>query len=387
MKNIIYKLVIACIGLGLLSSCHKLEIENPNGGQNPNFETSVNALGYVYCGQFARISSMFTQQLKGNDIHYQPIYDLYKLSDSKLSASYNIAYRHGISLAIDRAVQYDNIAAGYPATEVNLINESKKKADEGRLIAALIYSVIIEYYKNPEYYQGRDNAPTALSYNEIFALLDEIVTTDYLDEVKLLKTRMLLNQQNYTEALAMINTITDLSAVEYSITFSGSSTNSNEWVRFVGARGGYLSNDSVNIVNNYMVNDPRLPIYYLTDKTFNFPMSRNSINLPLIGALEGYFLMAELKVRANDIAGAEEAYKKGIELSMNWTGVSDFSAYMTANGTLSTTTDDALAQVMKEKYLALFGNPLVFVDYKRTKLPALTEKTSPFPDKWMYFYQ
>ncbi len=375
------------VSIGILSSCHKLEIENPNGGQNPNFETSVNAAGYVYCGQFGRISSMLTQQLKGNDIHYQPIYDVYKLSDSKLTASYNIAYRHGIALAIDRATEYDNIAAGYPATEVDLINENKKKADEGRLIAALIYSVIIEYYNNPEYYQGRDNSPTALTYSEIFALLDDIVTTDYIDEVKLLKTRILLNQENYTEALAMINSITDLSTVDYSVKFSTKSTNSNEWVRFVGARGGYLSNDSVNIVNNYMVNDPRLPIYYVTDQTFNFPLSRNAIDIPLIGALEGAFLMAELKVRAGDIAGAEIAYKKGIELSMNLTGVTSFSTYMTANGTLAANADNALAQVMKEKYLALFGSPLVFVDYKRTKLPVLTEKTTPFPDKWTYFYQ
>ena len=72
---------------------------------------------------------------------------------------------------------------------------------------------------------------------------------------------------------------------------------------------------------------------------------------------------------------------------MNWTGVQDFSTYLTTNETLSANQDNALAQVMKEKYLALFGSPLVFVDYKRTQLPVLTEKTSPFPDKWTYFYQ
>lgn len=368
-------------------ACHKLEIENPNGGKHPRFETAKNAAGYVYCGQFARMSAMFTQQLRGNDIHYQPIYDFYNLSDSKLTNTYNTAYRHGIALSMDRAKEYDKEAASYPETEVQEITESKLKADDGRLLAACIYSILIEYFYNAEWYIGRGISPSALTYDSINGLLDDIVTPEYSDEVKLLKTRLLVNQERYNEALSMINSIGNLDDVNYSVAFKGTSTNSNEWVQFTGARGGYLSADSVNIVDHYMVDDPRLPLYYLSNTSFNFPMSRNLMKIPLIGNLEGYFLMAELKVRMGDITGAEDDYKKGIIESMTLSGVSNDSTYLQTNGSLVNNQEGALAQVMKEKYLALFGHPLVFVDYKRTKLPLITEKPGVFPDKWTYFYQ
>lgn len=379
-------IVFLCLGLGILS-CHKLEIDNPNGGQNPNFQTAITTAGTIYCGEFARISSMFTQQLKGNDIHYQPIYDLYKLSDSRLKGDYDDAYRHGIALAIDRALEYDEKANRYPPSEIDQIAELKQKADEGRLLAACIYSIIIEYFYNPELYQGRNISPVALTYTHIFDLLDEISTPEYIDEVKLLKTRMLINQEEYSLANTMINSIEHLDQIDYSIQYAGTSTNTNDWVRCVGTRGGYLSADSANIVNLHMQNDPRLPFYYTTDESFNFPMSRNLINIPLIGTLEGYFLQAELKVRMNDLSSAQIAYKKGIEQSMFLTGVSNFDTYISINGYLSTLQETALKQVLTQKYIALFGHPLVFVDYKRTKLPTITEKTSPFPDKWTYFYQ
>lgn len=368
-------------------SCYKLELDNPNGGKNPNFETSVNAAGYVYCGFYARISSMFTQQLKGNDVHFQPIYDLYNLPDNKLKAPYDIAYRHGISLAIDRSIYFEEKAKSIPEQELELNKEMKLKADEGKLIAASIYSIIIEYYSNAEFYEGRNISPTMLTYDKIFTLLNEITSEEYQIEVNLLKARLLVNTEMYNQALKIINTIDQMNDVDFSITFEGSYTNTNEWQRFVGSRGGYLSADSINIINGYMKNDPRLPFYYVTNQTFNFPLSRNQVSIPLIGKLEGYFLKAELELRAGNIPNAQIAYKQGIEKSMETTGVKDYNDYLNINGHLNTSKDIALEQILKEKYLALFGHPLVFVDYKRTKLPKITEKTSNFPDKWMYFYQ
>jgi len=127
MKNNII-ILVTLVSLGLLSSCGKLDIENPNGGQEPNFATAREGAAYTYTGELARISSMLTQQLQGNESHYEPIYDKYILSDSKLTNPYNTAYRHGVTLAIDQ------------------------NNDEGNLIAALIYSVSIEYFDNAERY-------------------------------------------------------------------------------------------------------------------------------------------------------------------------------------------------------------------------------------------
>lgn len=373
---------MATVALALVFtvSCHKLDIENPNGGKNPSFNTAKDAMGYVYTGQFARVSAMLTQQLRGSDIHYAPIYEQYVLPDNKMKAAYDIAYRHGVSVAVDKIEEYSQRAS--------TTNDASftKMADEARLVAASIYSVTIEYYSNPEKYISRDQSPTGLNYSDIYDLLDAVSTDDLKDEAMLLKARVKLNEKDYGAALSIINSVADKDQVAFGLEYAGSSTNMNEWQRFIGDRGKYLLADSNNIVKKYMVDDPRLATYYLSDEKFNFPLARNgSVNI--LGSIEAYFISAELKMRNDDKAGAEADYKKGIEASMKATGVTDFTNYMTEKGTLDNDKEKAIEQILTEKYLALFGHPMVFVDYKRTSYPIITHKASNFPNKWEYQYQ
>mgnify|MGYP000545428822 CR=1 FL=1 len=374
------------LSIGLLTSCYKLDVENPNGGQNPSFETAKNAAGYIYTGQFARMSAMLTQQLKGEDIHYEPIYENYILPDNKLTNSYNTAYRHGISLAIDRKDDFENQLGNSDNLSEETIVGLQKSKDEGAIVAGLIYSVVNEFFSNTERYNGRETEPTALKYSDIIELFDGIEHEELKNAAELAKARVFLNQGMYSNVVTILtaNGI-DLNGF-YSIEYSGSSTNMNEWPRFIGARGGYLNADSNNIVNSLMINDPRLVIYYTSDETFDFPMSRNG-EVNLIGSIEAHFMLAEAQLREGNTSAAQTAFETGIMASMNLTGVSDYSEYMSNNGTLSTDFDMALNQIMTEKYIGLFGHPQVFIDYKRTKLPQIVEKNGNFPDKWMYFYQ
>ena len=381
-----YKIQIILVTMTVISGCNKLDIDNPNGGKNPSLTTAYYAAGYVYTGEYARLSSMFTQQLKGEDIHYEPVYEKYILPDNKLTESYKQAYRNGIAVAVDKTKEYQQIAESFIGVDENLRLKNIKKADEGRIITAGIYSIMIEYFYNAEKYNGRGEKQSALSYADILDVLNQITSSDYLDVANAIKARVYLNQKLYNEALNAVNLIQNFEDLEYTIEFAGSSTNMNEWQRFTLDRGGYLNADSVNIVNKYMLNDPRLPLYYTTRTEFNFPMSRNGL-VPLIDNLELCFIRAELKLRQGDFAGSEESYREGIIKSMIKTGVTDYSNYLDLNGELLSVEDLALEQIITQKYLAMFGHPLVFVDYKRTLFPPIEYKSSNFPDKWTYFYQ
>jgi len=399
MKN---KIIILAALVGLFASCNKLDIDNPNGGQNPSFATAQEGCSYVYTGEMARLSAMLTQQFKGSDIHYEPIYEKYILSDSKLTNPYNTAYRSGVTLGIDAGT------------------------DEGKLIAGLIYSIMIEYFDNAEYYVGRGETPTTLTYNDIHSLLNT-VNGDYKDAAIVTNARVYLNQGKYSDALTELAKFS--ADANYGLAHAGSSTNTNEWPRFLSSRGGYLitdtniagyqiksgvdavllsgtktanyswttvdiitaSNDTLSIpVTNtdtlvqagIMANDPRLAYYYQGDNDFNFFMARNT-QINFVGNLEAKFIEAEAKLMTGDATGAQTALDEAIAISMAEVGVNG-SSYSVV---LDSDQAEAHKQIMTEKYIALFGHPIVFVDYKRTKMPTLKEKNGNFPDKWHYYYQ
>lgn len=403
MKNNIIIIAIF-ISLGLISGCEKLDVENPNGGINPGFATAQEGAAYIYTGEFARVSSMLTQQLQGNDIHYEPIYSKYILSDTKLTNSYNIAYFDGISLAMD------------------------KKTDEGHLVSALIYSVIMEYFDNAEKYIGRAINPEPLEYSYIHELA-ESVGGEFSIAAQMLNARVYLNESNYQGALDALPTA--MSEDDgYFVVHSGSSTSLNEWPRFQSARGGYLTPDTsiyslelkvaatfvnedtrmpypipaeVDVIfgtdtisvastqmdtfklSGRMANDPRIDAYYGDGVMFGFPMTSNSAAY-LIDYAEVKFIEAEAKLETNDPAGAQLAFTAAVTASFAKVGV-DGTAFMASHGTLDATKAIAKEQIMTQKSIHMFGHPMVFVDYKRTQLPKIVEKNSNFPDKWHYYYQ
>ena len=380
MKNTITILIAGSL---MVLSCNKLDIENPNGGSSPIIETAEAALAYIYTGELARVSSMLTQQLKGNDIYYEPLYEKYLYPNQIMKNPYNVAFRHGISVAMDKVELYE----GYQASSLTEeeANQWQLKADYAKILAASIYSIIMEYYHNPEKYNGRDNKPSELSYTYILELLNSVTSQEYIMYAELLKARIFLNQSKYDEGFDVIKDMEIENFTDFSIFVTGSTTNMNEWERFTETRANYLTIDSTNIINGYMINDPRVDVYFLSDNSFNFPMAMNG-DIPILSRLELYFIAAELKLRNGDYTNARNDFLVGIQLSMFMSGATNHADYVDSVSTLSTDFDEALDQILTQKYLAMFGTPVFFSDYKRTKLPNIVEKDAEFPDKWTYVY-
>ena len=132
--------------------------------------------------------------------------------------------------------------------------------------------------------------------------------------------------------------------------------------------------------------DPRLE-FYGADLNEDHPIFTPTQAVPLLTFTEQKFIEAEckLKIATPDPAGAKVAMLAGIKASFAEAGVADadyapYIAQLTVNPVVTT-----LNEVMIQKYLALFTDPEVFNDWRRTGIPALTPNLGSFvPRRFLY---
>src|SRR5690554_2289724 len=96
--------------------------------------------------------------------------------------------------------------------------------------------------------------------------------------------------------------------------------------------------------------------------------------VPLVTYAEVKFIEAEAALRSNDATRAQTAFTEGIKGSMDKYGIeeADMNTYLASYGTLNSNPQQALEQIMMEKYTALFTMPQVYSDWRRTGYPTLS---------------
>lgn len=154
----------------------------------------------------------------------------------------------------------------------------------------------------------------------------------------------------------------------------------NQWYAFEQQRSGYIT------LNQYfldlLANDPRLPLYVTADGDGNYTDQQPigpyygdlDSPLPLATYYEAKFIEAEAALRSGDNARAAAAYNAAVTSNVTKLGVAD-PAWLLLNAS-ETALTISLEKIMTQKYIALFTQPEVWVDWRRTNLPALT----PNPD-------
>ena len=154
----------------------------------------------------------------------------------------------------------------------------------------------------------------------------------------------------------------------------------NQWYAFESQRAGYLTMNQFFV--NMLAGDPRLPLYATANANGTFDDQQpigpfyGSLNapLPLVTYFEARFIEAEAALRANNKMRAAQAYNKAVTANLTKLGVAD-------PGYLSTHANEdensiTMEKIMTQKYIAMFTQPEVWADWRRTNLPALT----PNPD-------
>lgn len=163
--------------------------------------------------------------------------------------------------------------------------------------------------------------------------------------------------------------------------YSGEAANEwNQWYAFEQQRTGYLTMNQFFL--DLLAGDPRLPLYATANGAGGFddqqPIGPYYADfdspLPLVTYFEAKFIEAEAAFRAGDKGRAATAFNAAVTANLNKLGVAD-PAYLLvhANETAATI---SLEKIMTQKYVAMFTQPEVWADWRRTNLPALT----PNPD-------
>ncbi len=181
---------------------------------------------------------------------------------------------------------------------------------------------------------------------------------------------------NYAAALTALMNGFSASADDGRLQFGLSAPSSAPWFQYNNDRQDInIGANYVALLNNY--NDPRVSILG-EPLTENHPLFTPNQAQPLLTYTEAKFIEAECRMQTEGATQATyDAYLEAIESSFNELGYSN-ADYTTYVGQASVGTGAAaltLEDIMTQKYIALFTDPEVFNDWRRTGFPALTPNT------------
>lgn len=197
------------------------------------------------------------------------------------------------------------------------------------------------------------------------------------------------------------------------------STETSLWYQFMDQRSGYI------VAGEYLVDllkdtdilgtaDPRLPLYFALagpatarDYIGSGPGESNGAasvlattalvgagardyRVPIVTCAENQFILAEVNYYQDDPAAARDAFRAGVTCAAAMHGIAASQILTpTLEARVNAATGQALlAEIMQQKYIALFQNIEVFNDYKRTCLPAIaTYNRQEIPGRLLYSSQ
>lgn len=392
----------AALLTGATSACSNW-LSDPEATTNPNQPTEANAdqllvaaqtaLTQQYTSDVARTVCVWMQQCAGTDRQYRQL-GLYQYGEDAYNGPFSQIYTGGGLLDI-RTIQQLAEAA-----------EDQVYGGVGRVMEALAVGFGADIWGDIPYSEAVANTttpkldPQQEVYAAIQAKLDTAITlleggagagpdgadlfyegdgTKWLHLAHTLKARYYmhvaeqLGNPAYESALAeaqqgLASPDEDLRSYQ-----SADPNEQNSWYQFtVIQRSGYMSPGAFLVTLLRSANDPRLAEYFDPNEEGQYvgaaPGQQGSAAISSFDAVRTgpAFRQPIVTYAENQLIIAEAAFKLG------QTGVAQaaLTAERQAQGLPSIPA--TLANIMTEKYIALFQNPEVWNDWKRTCLPALT---------------
>jgi len=363
------------------------------------------ALSDVYGGDFSRFGSMMSQQVEGVarqwvafnqytgltpnrfDDAWQNIYEniLNEIQIAKASSSED-GFNHylgmlqiieGYTLMIATDVwddmPYDDAFKGLGSTNPTY----NTQAD--------IYSKIYQLLDDGIALMEGPSGSVAPGGEDVFFGGD---VNAWINSARATKSRGLLHQKDYAGAAA--EAAASFASADDNWGFQYPDANSaGNWFRFNRDREGDIEfHPTMRAIMTGLNDTDRLSIM---DQTFNagdHPYMVADFFQEMITYREMQFIIAEADVRANAgmTQAGYDAMLNGIKASFVRLGLGDteYDAYI-ANGSVPALGSVTLEDVMTQKYIAMFVQPEVYSDWRRTGIPALTPVSgSAVPVRWHY---
>lgn len=412
----------------VMVSCSKERLneanENPNAPRSvvpavilPSVETS---LAYVVGGDLSRFTTLLVQHSVGFSRQAQAYYS-YVLTSSDFDTYWGNTYTSIMGNNKDLLDRSD--AGGFNVY-----------SGISRMIMAYTLQLLVDNWGSVPYtqaLQGNDNTQPAYDDAEaLYATIEQLVdkgieqlsdpdpgaltpgsddiiyggdTEKWIKFGHAIKARLFIHQSKgnpamAARALAEANMSFEDNSDNAVFMFGSAETAANPIYQFNQQRGDidYGSGPFIDFLTN--LNDPRLMVYTTPDYSdinqagIGDRYGSIGAGVELITYEEMQFVKGEAILRSDNsasaIATAQAAYQEGIRASMTKLGIaqSEIDAYIAANGTLPAVTNNAIAQVAFQEYLALYLNPEAFTLWRRTGSPTLTPVagTNGIPRRLLY---
>lgn len=369
-------------------------------------------------GQLGRLSSMLTQQTTGVQLQSLEATN-YAIFEGDNNNEWNSLYSATndcnilIELAGETNPHYRGIGRVLKAMNLALITDiwgdaPNREANQGVQGEAswnpaydtqeLIYTDIQNMLDAAIVDLGKADAD-----NAVLPGSDDLIfggdAASWLSTAYVLKARYAnrLSKRNAAgSATDALNALTDAynagftsSASDCNAVFPGDGNSLNQWYAFNTNRANYIKMSKPFVDLLTAINDPRLSFYASLDDNNGISGSEvgsedvttsnvgsyfasATSSTPMVTYVEAKFIEAEAALRSNDPDRAAKAHNDAILAHvLQVTGSPAPQAYIDAQAN-----EDAasitLEKIMTHKYVAMFTQPEVWNDWRRTNIPALT---------------
>lgn len=407
MKNIMYKFLTSLIGLMIFLSCDSYFDDINKDPDEPTELTPElilpqveTRLAYTLAGDLSRYLGIYTQHVDGESRQFEVLHD-YGITGSDIDQVWNNLYS---------GTMMDNRQVLEGATEIGLnhiVGISKAIEAYSMLLVTDFWgdAPYSESFKGVELKNPKYDSQESI-FNAIFSLLNESRTAlnlgvgpydagssdviyggnvaKWKNFCNVLEARARLHlakrdNGNYQLALDALNKgAFSGSADDAEVKFGEAPTEQSPWYQYINERddcetGEYFKSIMVDL------DDPRDTTYGAPhDITDNeHPVFKKDQPVVLLSYTEMKFIEAECKFNVSGASAAYDDYLEGIKSSFAEAGhtTDEYDTYITNTEVNPGASNLTLEQIMTQKYIALYTQPEVFNDWRRTNIPALTPNT------------
>jgi hypothetical protein len=374
------------------------------------------ALAYTQNGDLGRYTGVFTQQFTGSYRQFAS-YNNYVFNSADFGNPWNTMYttcmgnlNQIIKISNEKGYRnYAGVAKVMMAYSISLTSD---------LWGDVPFSDAFKGLDNlqPKYDKQKDIYTSALSLCDE-AIIDLSITGSEAGSLKpasedlmyngdlaawtafahALKARLYLHQSKFNNE-SIAKGLTEIAAASSfssaTVSFAGASYG-NPWYQYQNERADitFIGSNAYNMMiakadsridalidttsEDGVPNDR--PGYFLTDMIND----DGTIPVQIFSLAELKFIEAELEERNGNSPNAAIAYNAAVTETFNMMNHStDATSYLTAHPYPAS---NQIQTIIEEKYIALFGNPEVYVDYRRTGFPTLTPTTGTnIPRRFLY---
>ncbi len=361
------------------------------------------ALADVYGGAFSRFNSMLTQQVEGVARQWSAMNQYTGLTPNRFDAAWNNVYENVLNeIKIAKTTAQENSFNHY--TGILNVMEAYTLMIATDVWNDIPYSSALKGIEsiNPAFDAQSD------IYNLIFSLLDEGINllegtpgsvvpgsedvfyggniADWIKTAHAIRARGMMHHDDYAGAMA--EAMQSFKSSEDNMRYLYPDANSaGQWFRFNRDRTGDIEFHPTMRTMLMNLNDlDRLAVMDQTFVTAHAYLVAN-FDQELITYREMQFLIAEADLRNGGTQAGYDAYLAGIKASFERLGLGDaeYEAYTAQESVNPGVGNLTLEQVMTQKYIALFLQPEVYSDWRRTNLPTLVPVAgTAIPVRWHY---